>query len=117
MLHGLCLEYLEMMNLLSKPEMTRDLDLRKCMQRNALTQNEIAEKLVIDLDRLKLILYNLDIFINFKPPLNRYEKVEEYAHLLDCYLSNKATKNFLFNKTHELVTKHGTIKDTNEWRF
>jgi len=114
----LCLDYLEVMNLLSKPEIAKHLNLRELMQRNAYIQKEIAKRLNVDVERLKLILYNLDVLIDFKPPLKGNETIETYAHALDFSFSNKIIQNFLLNKIHKIKTTQGVIKDNNnKWRF
>ena len=115
---GLCLDYLELMNLLSKPEIAKHLNLRELMQRSVFIQNEIAKRLNVDVERLKLILYNLDVLIDFKPPLKGDETIETYAHSLDFSFSNKIIQNFLLNKIHKIKTTQGVIKDNNnKWRF
>lgn len=116
MLYELCFDYLETLNLLSKPEMAKHLHLKECMRRNVFVQDEIAKRLVVDPERLKLLLRNLDVLIVFNPPIEEYEKIETYARNLDFSLSNKIIQNFLLNKIHKITTKHGTIKD-NKWRF
>ncbi|MCK4666920.1 hypothetical protein KAU33_09235 [Candidatus Dependentiae bacterium] len=118
MLYGLCFDYLEVMNLLSKPEIAKHLNLRELMQRNVYIQKEIAKRLNVDVERLKLILYNLDVLIDFKPPLKGDEALETYAYALDFSLTNKTIQDFLHNKIHKITTKRGIIEDKNSrWRF
>ena len=98
--------------------MAKHLNLRELMQRNVYIQKEIAKRLNVDVERLKLILYNLDVLIDFKPPLKGDETIETYAQALDFSLSNKTIQDFLLNKIHKITTKQGVIKDENsKWRF
>lgn len=116
-LYELCFDYLELLNLLSKPKLANHLHLKECMERHVFIQGEVAKRLAVDPNRLKIILYNLDILIDFNPPLKSHDKIETYAHDLDHSLSDKAVQNFLLNKTHEIKRKGRTIKDDVKWRF
>ena len=116
-LYDLCFDYLETLNLLSKPEIAKHVSLKEQMQKIAFVQKEISKKLNIEPDRLKLMMYNLDVFIDFNPPVEEYEKIETYAHNLDYSFSNKTIRDFLHGESHKITTKYGILKDDNKRRF
>lgn len=105
-----CFRYLEAENIMAKPELMEDENLKVCLQSRMLFFNKILQKLNCDPERLKTILYFLDIAIDFKVPLERDNDLFHYAHNLDYFLANKNTLKFLFKESDILVTKHGTIK-------
>ena len=95
---------------MAKPELIEDENLKECLQSRMLFFNKILQKLNCDPERLKIILYSLDIAINFKVPLEKDNDLFHYAHVLDYFLANKNTLKFLFKESDILVTKRGTIK-------
>jgi len=106
-----CLRYLELANIMSKPEMMQHLNLKDCLRNKVRLVDEIAKKLDCDLERLKNIFYSLDIAIDFKVPLERDENLTLYAHNLDYFLASKKAFRFLTGESDVIVTKYGTIKE------
>lgn len=105
-----CFRYLEADNIMAKPELMEHLNLKECLQSRMRFFNKISKKIDCDPERLKTILYSLDIAIDFKVPLERDNDLFHHAHNLDYFLSNKKVLGFLFKDSDILVTKHGTIK-------
>lgn len=105
-----CLMYLDALNMMAQPEMPELLSMKQCLQDIALTQKRIADRLIVDLERLTTVLYKLDIAINFRVPMNKGEKVNIHARNLDYFLASEKVQSFLLGKSDAIVTRCGIIK-------
>lgn len=105
-----CLNYLDMVDIMSQPQMPKHLSLKQCLQDVISTQKRIADRLAVDLERLTTVLYKLDIAINFRVPMNEGENVRIHARNLDYFLASERVQSFLLGKSDIITTRYGTIK-------
>lgn len=104
------LDYLETINLMAETPGAYHLD-----KKRADLHDEILEKLrkefKCDDARLKAILHNLEIAIDFKPPLERYDSIKVYARDLERFLTWYAISKMFLKKTlSKITTEYGVIE-------
>ena len=108
-LYELCLDYLDLLNLIASEYFLSSLESH--LEDAIGIREEIAEILDCDVDRLTMITDELDNAIGFKPPTEIYEKTTLYAKELEHLLTSTMGTWFLNNKVRMITTSHGTIKD------
>ena len=109
-LYDLCLDYLDLLNLIASERYLTPLEL--LLKDGVSIREEIAEILNCDVDNLTLLTDNLNIAIGFEPPTKIYESAEIYAKELELLLTSRTGMWFLSGKMSMISTSHGTIKAT-----
>ena len=107
-LYELCLDYLDLLNLIAFDRHLSPLKL--LLEDGTIIQEEIAELLDCDVDRLTMITDELDVAIGFEPPMKIYENTAMYAKELELLLTCTIGMWFLTGKVRMISTSHGTIK-------
>lgn len=119
-LYGLCLEYLDALNLMTSQndsrvfsnEYEKEQFLKASLGDAINIRIEIAKELECDIDRLIMITDSLNIAIDFIPPLERHDSIRVYARNLEQLLTCAAGRMFLSGKAYKLTTAYGVIKET-----
>lgn len=108
-LYDLCLEYLDLLNLIASEHYLTPLE--SLLDDGIGIREEIAENLDCDVDRLTMVTDNLDIAIDFKPPVERYESTRVYGRDLERLLTCAAGRMFLNGKAYRLTSAYGIIQE------
>ena len=109
-LYDLCLEYLDCLNTIASGHYSTPLKLLVIDKIDV--QTRIAENLECNLNRLTIVMDNLDIAVGFEPPTKIYESTRMYAKELEVLLTCTMGTWFLNGKSQRISTSHGTIKVT-----
>lgn len=108
-LYELCLDYLDLLNLIASEYFLNSLE--SYLEDAIGIREEIAEILDCDVDRLTTVTDELDNAIGFEAPTESYESVRLYAKELEHLLTSTAGTWFLSGKMRMITTPHGTIKE------
>ena len=108
-LYELCLDYLDLLNLIASEHYLTPLE--SLLDDAIGIREEIAENLECDVDRLTSVTDNLDLAIDFKPPTERYESTRVYAKDLERLLTSASGRMFLSGKAYRLTSAHGIIQE------
>lgn len=108
-LYESCLYYLDIICIMSEHPGLYGLDSKRTKLHYILI-NKLKEEFSYNESRLNIILGELDIAIDFIPPLERYDSVKIYARELERLLTCAEGKLFLKSKFIKLNTKYGVIE-------
>ena len=108
-LYEVCLDYLMLLNTMSEHRAMYHLDEQRRKLHNEL-EDSLKNEGDCDRSRLDLITGNLDVLIDFQPPLERHDSVKVYASNLERILYSAAGRMFLRKIIDKLNTPHGTIE-------
>ena len=110
-LYELCLDYLTKRNDVKNPIKKSTSELKDWLKEVIEIHNNLAAELECSTDRLTLVTDNLDIAIDFIPPLQIYERLNLYARDLEYLLTSTSGKRFLRGSQYRLTTRYGIIQD------
>lgn len=110
-LYELCLDYLTKRNDIKNPFKKSTSELEDWLKEVIEMHNDLAADLECSTDRLTLVTDNLDIAIDFIPPLQIYDSLKVYTRDLEYLLTSTAGKRFLRGSQYRLTTRYGIIRD------